>query len=93
MMEEMKKADRSANQSAKDENKFQNDYTTKISPVKEDEAYDYFIPVPVSVYNEGIRALATLENITAVVIENSAEHIQTDLVRALLGLGKKTDRR
>lgn len=28
------KADRSANQSAKYENKFQNDYTTKISLVK-----------------------------------------------------------
>ena len=38
MMEEMKMADRSANQSAKDENNFQNDYSTKISPVKEDEA-------------------------------------------------------
>ena len=35
MMEEMKMADRSANQSAKDENNFQNDYSTKISPVKE----------------------------------------------------------
>ena len=92
MVKEMKEADRSANQSAKHEITFQNDYSTKISPVKEDEAYDYFIPVPVSVYNEGIRALATLENITAVVIENSAEHIQTDLIRALLGLGKKDGR-
>ena len=47
MVKEMKMADRSANQSAKKEITFQNDYSTKISPVKECEAYDYFIPVPV----------------------------------------------
>lgn len=42
MMEEkeMKMADQSANQSAKKEITFQNDYTTKISPVKENEAYE-----------------------------------------------------
>ena len=89
MMEEMKMADRSANQSAKDENNFQKQYITKISPVKEDEAYDYFIPVPVSVYNEGIRALATLENITAIVAGNDGTYVDTALLRDLLGLGRK----
>ena len=79
----------SANQSAKYENKFQNDYTIKISPVKECEAYDYFIPVPVSVYNEGIRALATLENITAIVAGNDGTYVDTALLRDLLGLGRK----
>lgn len=83
------KANWSANQSAKYENKFQNDYTTKISPVKECEAYDYFIPVPVSVYNEGIRALATLENITAIVAGNDGTYVDTALLRYLLGLGRK----
>lgn len=87
------KADWSANQSAKYENKFQNDYTIKISPVKECEAYDYFIPVPVSVYNEGIRALATLENITAIVASNDGTYVDTALLRYLLGLGRKKDKR
>lgn len=87
------KADRSANQSAKYENKFQNDYTTKISLVKECEAYDYFIPVPISVYNEGIRALATLENITAIVAGNDGTYVDTALLRYLLGLGRKKDKR
>lgn len=93
MVKEMKEADRSANQSAKHENKFQNDYSTKISPVKEDEAYDYFIPVPVSVYNEGIRALATLENITAIVAGNDGTYVDTALLRDLLGLGRKKDKK
>lgn len=89
MVKEMKEADRSANQSAKKEITFQNDYSTKIRPVKEDEAYDYFIPVPVSVYNEGIRALATLENITAIVVGNDGTYVDTALLRDLLGLGRK----
>lgn len=89
MMEEMKMADRFANQSAKKEITFQNDYSTKIIPIKEDEAYDYFIPVPVSVYNEGIRALATLENITAIVAGNDGTYVDTALLRDLLGLGRK----
>ena len=89
MIEDMVKEMKMANQSAKDENNFQNDYTTKISPVKECEAYDYFIPVPASVYNEGIRALATLENITAIVAGNDGTYVDTALLRDLLGLGRK----
>lgn len=87
------KANWPANQSAKYENKFQNDYTTKIMPVKECEAYDYFIPVPVSVYNEAIRSLATLENITAIVAGNDDTYVDTALLRYLLGLGRKKDKR
>ena len=83
------KANWSANQSAKKEITFQNDYSTKIIPIKEDEAYDYFIPVPVSVYNEGIRALATLENITAIVAGNDGTYVDTALLRDLLVLGRK----
>lgn len=93
MVKEMKEADRSANQSAKKEITFQNDYSTKIRPVKEDEAYDYFIPVPVSVYNVGIRALSTLENITAIVVGNDGTYVDTALLRDLLGLGRKKDKR
>ena len=89
MVKEMKKADQPASQSAKKEITFQNDYSTKIRPVKEDEAYDYFIPVPVSVYNEGIRALATLENITAIVAGNDGTYVDTALLRDLLSLGRK----
>ena len=89
MVKEMKMADQPASQSAKKEITFQNDYSTKIRPVKEDEAYDYFIPVPVSVYNEGIRALATLENITAIVAGNDGTYVDTALLRDLLGLGRK----
>lgn len=83
------KANWSANQSAKKEITFQNDYSTKIIHIKEDEAYDYFIPVPVSVYNYGIRALATLENITAIVAGNDSTYVDTALLRDLLGLGRK----
>ena len=93
MVTKNEKANWSANQSAEYENKFQNDYTIKISPVKECEAYDYFIPVPVSVYNEGIRALATLENITAIVAGNDGTYVDTALLRYLLGLGRKKDKR
>lgn len=90
MMEEMKKADQSANQSAKYEIPFQDDYTTKISPVKED---DYYIQVPISVHNEGIRALATLANITAIVAAEDSSLVDANTLRVILGLDKKGDRK
>lgn len=93
MIIDNRKADQPASQSAKKEKILQDDYSTKISPVKEDEAYDYFIPVPVSVYNEGIRALATLENITAIVVGNDGTYVDTALLRDLLGLGRKKDKK
>ena len=93
MIIDNRKADQPASQSAKKEKILQDDYNTKISPVKECEAYDYFIPVPVSVYNEGIRALATLENITAIVVGNDGTYVDTALLRDLLGLGRKKDKR
>jgi len=84
------KADQSANQSAKYEIPFQDDYITKISPVKE---CDYYIPVPVSVHNEGIRALATLANITAIVASEESSLIDTNTLRVILGLDKKEGRK
>lgn len=57
MIIDNRKADQPASQSAKKEKILQDDYNTKISPVKEE---DYYIQVPISVHNEGIRALATL---------------------------------
>ena len=93
MIIDNRKADQPASQSAKKEKILQDDYNTKISPVKENEAYDYFIPVPVSVYNEGIRALATLENITAIVAGNDGTYVDTALLRDLLGLGRKKDKK
>lgn len=89
MMEEMKMADRSVNQSAKKEITFQNDYSTKIRPVKEE---DYYISVPVSVHNEGIRALATLANITAIIALEEDSYIDAKSLRALLGLSQKGDK-
>lgn len=64
MIIDNRKADQPASQSAKKEKILQDDYNTKISPVKEE---DYYIQVPISVHNEGIRALATLANITAII--------------------------
>lgn len=89
MVKEMKMADRSANQSAKKEITFQNDYTTKISPVKEE---DYYIQVPISVHNEGIRALATLANITAIIASEEDSYIDAKQLRVLLGLSQKGDK-
>lgn len=83
-------ADRSANQSAKEKITFQDDYITKISPVKE---CDYYIPVPVSVHNEGIRALATLANITAIVAAEESSLIDTNTLRVILGLDKRGERK
>lgn len=89
MVKEMKMADQSANQSAKKEITFQNDYSTKISPVKEE---DYYIQVPISVHNEGIRALATLANITAIIALEEDSYIDAKPLRALLGLSQKGDK-
>ena len=89
MMEEMKMADRSAKQSAKKEKILQDDYSTKISPVKEK---DYYIQVPISVHNEGIRALATLANITAIIALEEDSYIDAKPLRALLGLSQKGDK-
>ena len=89
MIIDNRKADRPASQSAKIEITFQNDYTTKISPVKEE---DYYISVPVSVHNEGIRALATLANITAIIASEEDSYIDAKSLRALLGLSQKGDK-
>ena len=89
MMEEMKMADQSANQSAKKEKTFQYDYSTKISPVKEN---DYYIQVPISVHNEGIRALATLANITAILAAAKDTYTDVSVLRTLLGLDQKGDK-
>ena len=89
MMEEMKMADRSPNQSAKKEKILQDDYSTKISPVKEK---DYYIQVLISVHNEGIRALATLANITAIIALEEDSYIDAKPLRALLGLSQKGDK-
>ena len=67
----------------------QDDYNTKISPVKEE---DYYISVPVSVHNEGIRALATLANITAIIALEEDSYIDAKPLRALLGLSQKGDK-
>ena len=67
----------------------QDDYNTKISPVKEE---DYYIQVPISVHNEGIRALATLANITAIIALEEDNYIDAKPLRALLGLSQKGDK-
>ena len=89
MVIDNRKADQPASQSAKKEKTFQDDYSTKISPVKED---DYYILVPISVHNEGIRALATLANITAIIALEEDSYIDAKPLRALLGLSQKEDK-
>ena len=83
-----RRADQSANQSAKYENT-QDNYNTDINPVKDQ---DYYIPIPLSAYTEGIRALATLANITAVVVGTKSTYIDTEVLRILLGLGQKGEK-
>ena len=63
--------------------------TQKFSPVKEE---DYYIQVPISVHNEGIRALATLANITAIIALEEDSYIDAKPLRALLGLSQKGDK-
>lgn len=82
-------ADQPASQSAKCEKTIQNNYSTKISPVKED---DYYIQVPISVHNEGIRALATLANITAILATAKDTYTDVSVLRTLLGLNQKGDK-
>lgn len=89
MVIDNRKADQPASQSAKKEKILQDDYSTKISPVKED---DYYIPVPISVHNEGIRALATLANITAILAAAKDTYTDVSVLRALLGLDQKGDK-
>lgn len=84
-----RRADQPASQSAKCEKTIQNNYSTKISPVKED---DYYIQVPISVYNEGIRALATLANITAILATAKDTYTDVSVLRTLLGLNQKGDK-
>ena len=88
MIIDNRKADQPASQSAKKEKILQDDYK-KISPVKEE---DYYIQVPISVHNEGIRALATLANITAIIALEEDSYIDAKPLRALLGLSQKGDK-
>jgi len=48
--------------------------------------------VPISVHNEGIRALATLANITAIIALEEDSYIDAKPLRALLGLSQKGDK-
>lgn len=77
------KADQPASQSATLKNS-QCNCSTKTEEVKE----DYMISVPISVYAAGIRALATLSNITAVLAADDSEYIDSNAIRAMLGLKK-----
>lgn len=58
MIVDNRKADQPASQSAKKEKILQDDYNTKISPVKEE---DYYIQVPISVHNEGNQIYTLME--------------------------------
>lgn len=77
------KADQPASQSATLKNT-QCNCNTKTEDVKD----DYMISVPISVYAAGIRALATLSDITAIIAAEEESYINADPVRAVLGLEK-----
>lgn len=68
---------------------FKMKYSTNIYPVKDQ---DYYIPIPLSVYTQGIRALATLANITAIIALEEDSYIDAKQLRALLGLSQKGDK-
>lgn len=77
MMEEMKMADRSANQSAKDENNFQKQYITAL-PVGKDT-----VEISVSDFEDYIRADAKMQILTNIF--EKQETIQWETVCIILG--------
>ena len=82
------KADQSANQSAHTQKKLHVNHSTAVAKCKE----DYMIQVPISVYAAGIRALATLSNVTAILAADTDRFADVDAIRLILGLDKKGDK-
>ena len=85
MMEEMKMADRSANQSAKDENNFQKQYITAL-PVGKDT-----VELSVSDFEDCVRADAKMQILTCIFEKQEA--VRRETVCIILGVDERLTRK
>ena len=85
MMEEMKMADRSANQSAKDENNFQKQYITAL-PVGKDT-----VELSVSDFEDCVRADAKMQILTCIFEKQEA--VRRDTICIILGVDERLTRK
>ena len=85
MMEEMKMADRSANQSAKDENNFQKQYITAL-PVGKDT-----VELSVSDFEDYVRADTKMQILTCIF--EKQEDVRRDTICIILGVDERLTRK
>ena len=85
MMEEMKMADRSANQSAKDENNFQKQYITAL-PVSKDT-----VELSVSDFEDYVRADTKMQILTCIFEKQEA--IRRETICIILGVDERLTRK
>ena len=85
MMEEMKMADRSANQSAKDENNFQKQYITAL-PVSKDT-----VELSVSDVEDYVRADTKMQILTCIFEKQEA--VRRETICIILGVDERLTRK
>lgn len=85
MMEEMKMADRSANQSAKDENNFQKQYITAL-PVGKDT-----VELSVSDFEDYVRADTKMQILTCIFEKQEA--VRRETICIILGVDERLTRK
>lgn len=85
MMEEMKMADRSANQSAKDENNFQKQYITAL-PVGKDT-----VEISVSDFEDYVRADTKMQILTCIFEKQEA--VRRETICIILGVDERLTRK
>lgn len=85
MMEEMKMADRSANQSAKDENNFQKQYITAL-PVSKDT-----VELSVSDFEDYVRADTKMQILTCIFEKQEA--VRRETICIILGVDERLARK
>ena len=85
MMEEMKMADQSANQSAKDENNFQKQYITAL-PVGKDT-----VELSVSDFEDYVRADTKMQILTCIFEKQEA--VRRDTICIILGVDERLTRK
>lgn len=85
MMEEMKMADQSANQSAKDENNFQKQYITAL-PVSKDT-----VELSVSDFEDYVRADTKMQILTCIFEKQEA--VRRETICIILGVDERSTRK
>ena len=85
MMEEMKMADQSANQSAKDENNFQKQYITAL-PVSKDT-----VELSVSDFEDYVRADTKMQILTCIFEKQEA--VRRETICIILGVDERLTRK